>query len=57
MKEKYKIFDNKKLDTMVLEIDITKTEKNFRQLLKLIQQLEEEKLEENDLEIKDIYFK
>ena len=57
MKEKYKIFENKKLDTMVIEIDITKTEKNFRQLLKLIQQFEEEKLEENELKVKDIYFK
>lgn len=50
MKKKY-------LDTMVIEIDITKCEKNFKKVLKLIQQLEEEKLIKNDLKIKDIYFK
>lgn len=57
MKEKYKIFENKYLTTMVLEIDITKCEKTFKQLLSLIQQLENVELSDNDLEIKDIYFK
>ena len=57
MKEKYKIFENGKLTTMVIEIDITKTDKNFKQLLQLIQQLECVELSDNDLEVKDIYFK
>lgn len=57
MKDKYKIFENKKLTTMVVEIDITKCDKNFRQLLNLIQQLENTELSDNDLEVKDIYFK
>ena len=57
MKAKYKIFENKKLTTMVVEIDITKCDKNFRQLLNLIQQLENIELSDNDLEVKDIYFK
>ena len=57
MKEKYKIFENKYLTTMVLEINITKCEKTFKQLLNLIQQLENVELSDNDLEIKDIYFK
>lgn len=56
-KYKYKIFENKKLDTMVIEIDITKTDKNFKQLLDIIQQLENAELSDNDLEVKDIYFK
>lgn len=57
MKEKYKIFENGKLTTMVIEIDITKTVKNFKQLLDLIQQLECVELSDNDLVVKDIYFK
>jgi len=57
MKEKYKIFENKNLETMVIEIDITKTNKNFRELLKLISALEQQELSDNDLEVKDIYFK
>ena len=57
MKEKYKIFENGKLTTMVIEIDITKTDKNFKQLLDLIQQFECVELSDNDLEVKDIYFK
>lgn len=57
MKKKYKIFENKHLTTMILEIDITKCEKTFKQLLNLIQQLENVELSDNDLEIKDIYFK
>ena len=56
-KDKYKIFENGKLTTMVVEIDITKCDKNFRQLLDLIQQLENVELSDNDLEVKDIYFK
>ena len=56
-KEKYKIFENKHLTTMILEIDITKCEKTFKQLLNLIQKLENVELSDNDLEIKDIYFK
>lgn len=51
MEEKYKVFD-KKLTTMVLEIDITKCEKSFNEIMKLIQAL----LSDNDLEIKNIYF-
>ena len=57
MKEKYKIFQNKKLETMVVEIDITKTEDTFRELLQLIQEIEEEKLLKEKLEVNDIYFK
>lgn len=57
MKNKYKIFENKKLETMVIEIDITKTDKNFKQLLDMIQQLENAELSDNNLEVKDIYFK
>jgi hypothetical protein len=57
MKEKYKIFENGKLTTMVIEIDITKNDKNFKQLLDLIQQFECVELSDNDLEVKDIYFK
>lgn len=57
IEEKYKIFENKYLTTMVLEIDITKCEKTFKQLLNLIQKLENVELSDNDLEIKDIYFK
>jgi hypothetical protein len=54
---KYKIFENKKLDTMIVELDITKTNLNFRELLKLISSLEQVELSDNDLEVKDIYFK
>lgn len=57
MKEKYTEFLDKKLTTMVLEIDITKTELNFKKLLKLISSLEQVELSDNDLEVKDIYFK
>lgn len=57
MDKKYKIFENKKLETMVIEIDITKTDKNFRELLKLISSLEQVELSDADLEVKDIYFK
>ena len=57
MKDKYKIFETKKLETMVIEIDITKTNMNFRELLKMISALEQQELSDNDLEVKDIYFK
>ena len=57
MKNKFKIFENKKLDTMIIEIDITKCENNFREILKFIEQLEEKELIKKDLEIKDLYFK
>lgn len=57
MKEKYKDFENKKLTTMVLEIDITKCEKSFREIMKLISSLEQQELSDNDLEVKDIYWK
>ena len=57
MKEKYTEFLDKKLKTMVVEIDITKTELNFKKLLKLISSLEQVELSDNDLEVKDIYFK
>ena len=56
MEDKYKVFD-KKLTTMVLEIDITKCEKSFKEIMNLIQALENQELSNNDLEIKDIYFK
>lgn len=54
---KYENFINKPLSTMVIEIDLTKTEKNFGELLDLIQQLECAELSDNNLEVKDIYFK
>lgn len=57
MNNKYKKFLNKKLTTMILEIDITKCEKSFEEILKLISALENQELSENDLEVKDIYFK
>ena len=57
MKEKYKNFEKKYLTTMVIEIDITKCEKSFREIMKLIQELENQKLNNNDLEVKDIYWK
>ncbi len=47
----------KKLSTLVIEIDITKTEKNTNEIIDIIQQLESCELADNDLEIKDIYFK
>ena len=56
MEDKYKVFD-KKLTTLVLEIDITKCEKSFKEIIDMIQQLENAELTDNDLEIKDIYFK
>jgi hypothetical protein len=57
MENKYKVFENKKLETMVVEIDITKCDKSFRQILNMIQQLENAELSDNNLEVKDIYFK
>ena len=57
LNEKYEIFENMKLKTMVIEIDITKTNLNFRRLLSLIQQLENCELGDYDLEVKDVYFK
>jgi len=57
MKEKYKIFEKGTLKNMVIEIDITKTEQNFKELLNLIQKLEEKELLKDNLEVKDIYFK
>lgn len=57
MENKYKVFENKKLETMVIEIDITKCDKSFKQILDMIQQLENAELSDNNLEVKDIYFK
>lgn len=57
MEKKYENFVNKSLSTMVVEIDLTKCEKSFRQILDLIQQLECAELNDNDLEVKDVYFK
>ena len=57
MNKKYKMFENKKLETMVIEIDITKCEYNFREIMKFIEKLEEKELNKKDLEIKDIFFK
>ena len=48
---------DRKLETMVIEIDITKCEKSFNEIMDLIQALENQELADNDLEIKDIYFK
>lgn len=45
------------LKTMVIEIDITKCEKSFKKIMDLIQELENQELADNNLEIKDIYFK
>ena len=42
---------------MIIEIDITKCEKTFRQIMNLFQKLEKEQLKNKNLEIKDIYFK
>lgn len=57
MNKKYKDFEKKYLTTMVVEIDITKCKKNFREIMKLISVLEQQELSDNDLEVKDIYFK
>lgn len=57
MDKKYKEFERKNLTTMVLEIDITKCGKSFREIMKLISALEQKELSDNDLEVKDIYFK
>ena len=57
MKNKYKIFDKKTLDTMIIELDITKCERSFKEILLLIQKIEEKELNKKDLEVKDIYFK
>lgn len=57
MNKKYKDFEKKYLTTMVVEIDITKCEKNFREIMKLISVLEQQELSDNDLEVKGIYFK
>lgn len=57
MKEKYKIFQNKKLETLVVEIDITKTENTFKEILELINDIEDKDLLKDKLEVKDIYFK
>lgn len=48
---------NEYLSTMIIEIDISKTKKSSRQVLDLIQQLENAEFSDYDLEIKDIYFK
>lgn len=57
MNKKYKDFEKKCLTKMVLEIDITKCEKSFREIMKLISELEQNKLLNNNLEVKDIYWK
>lgn len=57
MNNKYKKFEKKHLDTMIIELDISKCEKSFREIMKLISVLEKQKLNTNDLEVKDIYFK
>ena len=48
---------NKKLTTMIIELDLTKCEKSFKQIIDMIQQLENTELADNNLEVKDIYFK
>lgn len=57
MDKKYRQFMNKGLTTLVLEIDITKTDKNFREIMKIVSALEQQELSDNDLEIKDLYWK
>lgn len=57
MEEKYKKFERKYLTTMILEIDITKCQKSLRDIIKMISALEQKELSDNDLEVKDIYFK
>ena len=57
MEEKYKNMIDKTLTTMIIEIDITKCKKSFNQIMKMISALEQQELTDNDLEIKDIYFK
>lgn len=52
-----KKLENKKLTTMVLELDITKCNKSVKEIMKLIQALENQELSDNDLEVKDISFK
>ena len=44
MNNKYKKFENKNLTTMVVEIDITKCGKSFREIMKLISALEQQEL-------------
>ena len=46
-----------KLTTMVLEIDITKCGKSIKEIMKLISSLEQQELSDNDLKVKNIYFK
>lgn len=48
---------DKKLSTLVLEIDVSKTDLSVRKILNIISQLEQQELSDNDLEIKDLYFK
>ena len=57
MNAKINKFLNRKLKTMVIEIDITKTNKSFKDLLITLLNIEDIKLSEDNLEIKDIYFK
>lgn len=52
-----KKLENKKLTTMIVEIDITKCDKSIRKIMQLIQALESQELSDNNLEVKDIYFK
>lgn len=47
----------KNLTTLIIELDITKCKKSMRQVIDLIQQLENGELTDNDLSIKDLYFK
>ena len=48
---------DKKLTTLILEIDITKSEKSITNIIEMLQQLENGELADNDLTIKDLYFK
>lgn len=48
---------DKKLTTLIVEIDITKTNKTMQQIVDMFQQLENGELTNNDLTIKDLYFK
>lgn len=50
-------FLNRNLTTMTIEINITKCEKSFSEIMKLISKIEQKDLINNSLEVKDIYFK
>ena len=46
-----------KLETMIIEIDITKCNKTMEEIFKKINELEKEDLSKINLDVKDVYFK